>query len=58
MVFLLIYKKAFGTVERDILLANFEHYGICGIPNNCFNSYLFDRKQFVSINGHVSNQGL
>ena len=30
--------------------------GICGIANNWFKSYLFDRKQFVSINGHVSNQ--
>ena len=26
------------------------------MANNCFFSYLFNRKQFVSINGHVSNQ--
>ena len=56
MVVLLIYKKAFDTVEHDILLARVEHYGISGMANNWFKSYLFDRKQFVSINGHISNQ--
>ena len=49
-------QKAFDAVEHDILLAKLENYGICGIANNCFFSYLFNRKQFVSINGHVSNQ--
>ena len=49
-------QKAFVTVEDDILLAKLEHYGIRGIANEWFKSYLFDRKQFVSINGHVSNK--
>ena len=49
-------QKAFDTVEHDILLAKLEHYGILGISNEWFKSYLFDRKQFVSINGHVSNK--
>ena len=49
-------QKAFDTVEHDILLSKLEHYGIRGISNEWFKSYLFDRKQFVSINGHVSNQ--
>ena len=43
--------KAFGTVDHEILLAKLDYYGICGISNNWFKSYLSNRKQFVSING-------
>ena len=49
-------QKAFDTVEHDILLAKLEHYGIRGIANEWFKSYLFDRKQFASINGHISSK--
>ena len=49
-------QEAFDTVEHDILSAKVEHHGIYGITNNSFKSYLFHRKQFVSINSHVSNQ--
>ena len=49
-------QKAFDTVEHDILLTKLEHYSICGMANNWFKSYLFHRKQIISINGHVSSQ--
>ena len=38
------------------MLAKLEYYGIRGIANSWFKSYLFNKKQFVSINGHISNQ--
>ena len=49
-------QKAFDTVEHDNLLDKLEHYGICGIGNEWFKFYLFGRKQFVSIDGHISNK--
>ena len=37
-----------------ILRAKLNHYGICGISNNWFKSYLFNCNQFVFINGYDS----
>ena len=48
-------QKAFDTVEYDILLAKLEHCGIRGLANEGFRSYLSNRKQYVSINGHESS---
>ena len=41
--------KAFDTVDHSILINKLQHYGIRGITNKWFNSYLDDRKQFVSV---------
>ena len=44
-------KKAFDTVDHDILLAKMHHYGINGIEHDWFRSYLNNRKQFCNVSG-------
>ena len=48
-------KKAFDTVDHNILIAKIEYYGIRGDAQNWFQSYLGNRKQFVSIFGVESD---
>ena len=47
-------KKAFDSVDHDILLSKLDHYGIRGLPNLWFKNYLSNRKQFTFCNGHSS----
>ena len=44
-------QKAFDTVKHKILLDKLSHYGIRGIANDWFSSYLSNQTQYVSILG-------
>ena len=48
--------KAFDTVDHNILLRKFEHYGVRGITNQWFCSYLKNRQQYVSLASLASLQ--
>ena len=47
-------QKAFDTLDHHILLATSNHYGIRGVSNDWFKSYLSNRRQYVFINGYES----
>ena len=46
---LLDLAKAFDTFDHDILIQKLHHYGIRGIMNNFFQSFLKNQTQLVSI---------
>lgn len=43
-------------MNHKILLKKLDHYGIRGIANNWFNSYLTERYQYVYLNGESSEK--
>ena len=47
-------KKAFDTVDHDILLARLKNYGVGNLELTWFTSYLTNRKQFCKVNGICS----
>ena len=47
-------QKPFDTADHEILSSKLDYYGIRGISNNWFKSYLSNCKQFASINGYGS----
>jgi len=51
-------KKAFDTVNHQILLKKLDCYGIRGIINDWFKSYLLNRTQTTEINNFISTKDL
>ena len=54
-VVMLDLKKAFDTVDLDILIQKLKHYGVDDKGINWFNSYLKGRSHFTTINGKNSS---
>ena len=50
------FSKAFDTIDHDILLKKLDNYGIRGVANQWFQSYLHNRYQYVSYNGISSSK--
>ena len=50
MAVFLDLSKAFDTINHDVLLYKLCHYGIRGISNKWFSSYLSNRKQYIEMN--------
>ena len=48
-------KKAFETVDHDILCKKLDHYGVQQLELSWFRSYLSNRKHFCRVNGVDSN---
>ena len=50
------FKKAFDTVDHDILIKKRHHYGIRGLPLLWLKNYLIKRPQFLQFKDEISNE--
>jgi len=50
------FKKAFDTVDHNIVLDKLNFYGFCGLINQWFSSYLNNHTQTTQIADHISNK--
>lgn len=48
-------RKAFNSVDHDLLIKKLESYGFKNNELNWFKSYLSDRKQVVSVGKEISD---
>lgn len=48
------FKRAFETIDRELLLDKLHNYGIQGTELKWFKSYLTNRKQFTKVNDTIS----
>lgn len=48
--------KAFDTVDHKILISKLQRYGFTDVAIKWLNDYVYNREQFVSINGCESNR--
>ena len=51
-------KKAFDTIDLDVLLDKLNHYGFRGIINSWFSSYLKNRTQTTQVDRHISDKAV
>lgn len=49
------FKRAFETVDHEILLMKLKSYGIDGVENDWFRSYMENRKQQTNFENEISN---
>lgn len=55
MAIFLDFKRAFETIDREIMIHKLYMYGIQGKELNWFKSYLRNRKQITKVNGNKSS---
>ena len=54
----MILKKAFDTVDHNVLLDKLNHYGFHGIINSWFSSYLKNRTQTTQVDHYISDKAV